>query len=407
MTEILSKWLRKIYNKFLHSIAFLPAIMGIGFLLLAIVAMELDNAGLGIKLNQHFKWLTLKDASTARTIVATVAAGIISLTVFSFSMVMIVMNQAASQMSNRMLDNIIGDRVQKFILGFYIGTIVFALFLLTSISETQNAINVPSLSVYFLLVLTVFDIFLFIYFLHYITQSFRYEQLIQRIHNRSIATLNRLAKNRKSKSGVDTVENGVEILSAESGYFQGFDEARLLKISVDKNIVLQFLHPEGTYILAGTPLLKLSRKLSDDDLKKLLLDIDFYYGQEIDKNAYYGFLHLTEVAVKALSPGINDPGTAVLSIHALTDLFARILKQPVENEINDAQGVSRIIIRQRTFEELFNCALLPIWDYGNKDRMVQNAFKRMLELLMQITEDVIYLKFFQSKLEMVKSAKVE
>lgn len=87
--------------------------MGLGFLLLAIAFMEMDDAGFGLELNKKFKWLKLKDAETARTIVATFAAGIISLTVCSFSMVMVVINQAASQMSNRMLDNITGDRIQK------------------------------------------------------------------------------------------------------------------------------------------------------------------------------------------------------------------------------------------------------------------------------------------------------
>jgi uncharacterized membrane protein len=327
MAEGIFKWIRKFYNKFLHSIGFMPAVMGIGFLLLAVGAMELDSTGIGLKLNKQFKWLMLTDADTARTIVGTVAAGIISLTVFSFSMVMIVMNQAASQMSNRMLDNIIGDKVQKFILGFYIGTIVFSLFLLTNISETENGVNVPSLSVYFLLLLTMFDIFLFIYFLHYITQSFRYEQLIQRIHKRTTTTLTKLAYDNKASTDLNRLENGIQIVSDRSGYYQGFDEKRLLKFAVKNDVILQFLHPIGTYILKGSPLLKASGSIKKEQLQKMLLDIDFYYGQEIDKNAYYGFLHLTEVAVKALSPGINDPGTAVLSINALTDLLAQIYKR--------------------------------------------------------------------------------
>ena len=120
--------------------------------------------------------------------------------------------------------NIIGDRVQKVVLGFYIGTIVFALLLLANIIETDNFISVPSLTVYFLLVLTVFDIFLFVYFLHWITQSFRYEKLIQRIHDRTGKTLDKLNKN--SNTGYCTGETiaGEEVVSRQSGYFQGFDE---------------------------------------------------------------------------------------------------------------------------------------------------------------------------------------
>ncbi len=405
--DVIFKWLRKFYNKLVHSIAFLPAIMAVGFLLIAIAALEMDVAGLGLELNRKFKWLTLKDPSTARTIVATVAAGIISLTVFSFSMVMIVMSQVASQMSNRMLGNIIGDRVQKVVLGFYIGAIVFALFLLTNISETESDTNVPSLSVYLLLVLTVFDIFLFVYFLHYITQSFRYEQLIQRIHKRAVRTLKKLTDNNSSAYTAGDNLKGHEILSPESGYYQGFDEKRLLKLAQAQNITIEFLHPKGTYVLKGTPLLNILGQIDNQHLKKMLLDIDFYNGQEIDKNVYYGFLHLTEVAVKALSPGINDPGTAVLCINALTDLFARIMQHPVAEEIKDDKGNTRIVTKQISFDELFDCAVLPIWDYGKKDRMVQNALCHMLKQLEFIDKEETYKTFLEMKSKDVKSEQTD
>lgn len=402
MADVIIKWLRKFYNKLVHSIAFLPAVMGVAFLLIAIVTLEMDDAGFGLKLNKKFKWLTLTDASTARTTVATVAAGIISLTVFSFSMVMIVLSQAASRMSNRLLDNIIADRVQKVVLGFYIGTIVFALFLLTNINETGSTADVPSLSVYFLLVLTLFDIFLFIYFLQYINESLRYEQLIQRIRKRAGRTLEKMANN--TAPGYKKGNNkGQEILSRESGYYQGFDEKRLLKLAEAENIIIEFLHPKGAYILKDTPFLIIYGKIDSQRLQKMLLDTDFYNGQEIDKNVYYAFLHLTEVAVKALSPGVNDPGTAVLSINALTDLFARIMKQPVDGEIKDDKGNTRIITKQISFTELFDCTLLPIWDYGKKDRMVQNAFSRMLRQLMFIDKEECYKNFFERKLEEIKS----
>ncbi len=82
---------------------------------------------------------------------------------------MILLNQAASQMSNRMLDSMIGNKFQQIILGFYIGTIVYSLFLLSTIRDITSGIYVPALSIYLLLLFTVVDIFLFIYFLHYLT----------------------------------------------------------------------------------------------------------------------------------------------------------------------------------------------------------------------------------------------
>lgn len=112
------KLLRKLYNKALHSVALFLALFVLGFIGLAVLMLELDNTCVGEKVNRERSWLTLKDASTATTIAGTVAAGIISLMVFYFSMVMVVMNQAASQMSNRLLDNFIGGKFQKLVLSF-------------------------------------------------------------------------------------------------------------------------------------------------------------------------------------------------------------------------------------------------------------------------------------------------
>ena len=90
------KWLRKSYNKITSSIAFYPALISIGFLLLSVLMLELDFSEAGKHLKSQLKWISLRDASTARTILGTVAGGIISLTVFSFSMVMILLSQVLS-----------------------------------------------------------------------------------------------------------------------------------------------------------------------------------------------------------------------------------------------------------------------------------------------------------------------
>ena len=98
-----SKGIRIYYNKMIESIAFYPALIAVGFLALSWGMLVFDFSDYGKEIKSGLSWLSLKDASTARTIISTVAGAIISLTVFSFSMVMIVLNQAASQMSNRVI----------------------------------------------------------------------------------------------------------------------------------------------------------------------------------------------------------------------------------------------------------------------------------------------------------------
>ncbi len=128
MDRNLFKTIRVYYKKIVTSIAFLPALIAIGFLIASWLMILLDFSDWGKNIKDRLDWLTLNDASTARSIVSAIAAGVISLSVFSFSMVMIVLNQAAGQLSNRVLDQLIGNRFQQVILGFYIGTIVYAFF---------------------------------------------------------------------------------------------------------------------------------------------------------------------------------------------------------------------------------------------------------------------------------------
>ena len=113
-------WIDRYYHKIVGSIAFYPAIIAILFLAFSIGMVAFDFSEIGKNLKSNLKWLSLQDAGTARSIISTVTGSIISLAVFSFSMVLIILNQTASQLSNRILDELIGNRFQQIVLGIYI-----------------------------------------------------------------------------------------------------------------------------------------------------------------------------------------------------------------------------------------------------------------------------------------------
>lgn len=379
------KWLRENYNKIINSIAFYPAIIAIGFLILSILMQELDFSEAGKHIKASASWISLRDTNTARSIVSTIAGGIISLTVFSFSMVMIVLNQAASQMSNRMLEGMIANRFQQFVLGVYIGSIVYALSLLTTIRDIDSGIYIPALSIYLLLVITVLDIFIFIYFLHYVTQSVKFQTIISRVHKDTIESFDKITLEKPPAAFLLPDWEKQTVYMEASGYFQGFDKKQLVDFAQSKEAFVHFLKPVSSYLLKGIPLLDFysRQKLDDDKLKEILVPIDFYDGQEIRQNPYYGFHQLAEVAIKALSPGINDPETAVLSLHAITDLFSYKLNHFTQSIFEDKNGVVRIQTREWSFENLFAKFFYPIWEYGKNDPYIQNAMLQMVGQLKQ------------------------
>lgn len=377
------KWLRKYYSTTLNSIAFYPALISIGFLLLSVLMLELDFSETGRNIKSQLSWLSLRDASTARSILTTISGGIISLTVFSFSMVMILLNQAASQMTNRMLDSMIGNKFQQIILGFYIGTIVYALFLLSTIRDIASGVYVPALSIYLLLLFTVVDIFLFIYFLHYVTQSVKFETIINRIHRKTLHTLKLQCGTNNENIFIQDEVKFQTVFMPASDYYQGFDKPGLLYYTEKHDVFIKILPVPGSYLLKGCPLLEVygNTGLTKVDNAELLLTIDLFSGQPINKNAYYGYHQLAEVAIKALSPGINDPETAVLSIHALTDLFRYRLNNFLPETFADEKNNVRIAVKELTFQELFEECFGPIWKYGKEDLYIQNALKQMLHQL--------------------------
>lgn len=345
--------------------------------------LELDFSETGKHLKSQLSWLSLRDASTARSILTTISGGIISLTVFSFSMVMIMLNQAASQMSNRMLDSMIGNKFQQIILGFYIGTIVYSLFLLSTIRDIASGIYVPALSIYLLLLFTVVDIFLFIYFLHYVTQSVKFDTIINRIHKKTLHTLHRECCPQIVNVFIPDETQAQTIHMPSSDYYQGFNKPCLLNFAEKQHVLIQIIPTPGTYLLEGSPLLVVysDKELSKEDINELMIAIDLYRGQPIDINAYYGYHQLAEVAIKALSPGINDPETAVLSIHALTDLFRFRLFNHLPSALFDENKIIRVVIKELSFEELFIECFSPIWQYGKTDRYIQNAMQLMVAQL--------------------------
>lgn len=399
--QMLLKWLRLQYANIVNSIAFLPAIIAFLFLVLSWLMILFDFSATGKNIKAQLHWLSLKDASTARSIISAIAAGIISLTVFSFSMVMIVLNQAASQMSNRVLDKLIGNRSQQWVLGFYIGTIVYALFLLSTIRDIDSGLYVPALSTYLLITLTIIDIFLFIYFLHYITRSVKYDNIIGRIFAQTKHSLEKKCNQEKAVRKQYYPQEGLKIKARISGSYEGFQKEKLLKLCEKENFIISIIYPAGTFVLKDSPFLVILNvaeisKECEDEIQVLT---NIQHEEFIEDNYYYGFRQLKEVAVKALSPGINDPGTAILSLHALADLLAFRAFHFPQTSIEDSKGMVRIIVNEKTFDEIFTDYFLPVWDYGKNDRSIQQEVHLILLQLQSVSDN----KLVGELLEEVKS----
>lgn len=390
MVKKIYKWFRQHYFNVVNSIAFYPVIIASGFLLLSVLLLQLDLSETGQNIVSNISWLQLNDSDTARTMVATIAGGILSLAVFSFSMVMILLNQSAVNMSNRILDSMIGNRYHQVILGTYIGTIVYALFLLSTIRDIDSYRQIPSLSVFFLIALTIVDIFLFIYFLHYITQSVKFETIINRLHKNTYKSLlDNYTKEHPDRDGDKTFTDD-KLYTKKSGYLYSIGKNSLLDYCKQEDIKIAFIAPFGTYFLEGSPYATVANKegkLTEEQVKRLHQLIDISNNQiKVEQDPYLGCKHLAEVAIKALSPGINDPGTAIQSLNAIGDILAYRINNHPEERLLDDEDNERIYLIDYCFEDYISISLWPIWDYGKDDRMTCKHMKDILRQLHALSQ---------------------
>lgn len=385
-------WLISKYQLIVSSIAFLPGVLSISFLGLALLLFLFDVSEAGEQLKSDLPWLTIKDPSTARSILGTIAGGVMSLTVFSFSMVMIVLNQAASQMSNRILDKLIGNRFQQIVLGVYIGTIIYTFFMFSTIRETSSAFQIPSLSIFVLTILTVFDLFLFIYFLHFITQSVKYSVIINRIETATFKVMREFCTAEKEVAEEPQFLSLSMIRAKKTGIFEGFDIKEILDFCEENECSLLAIYPMGTFILEGLPILKCSKKLTDMQVEMAMQGVILSEQESLNRNYEYGMRQLSEIALKALSPGINDPGTAIISFRGLIELLG-FRADHFAPSIFNRDGKPYLLHRNEySFDALFERLIYPIWDYGQEDRMLQNEFRLLLNQLSMIIHSEPLLK---------------
>jgi len=402
---------RRYYQRITESISFVPALISLSFLVAALLTIQLDFSVYGKWLLERIALLRLEDASTARSILATIVGGILSLTVFSFSLVMIMLNQTASNLTNRLLHSLLQEKFHQVTMGVYIGTIIFSLVMLFEIREVvEGPAEIPAIGVFIAIFLSIINIFLFIYFLDYVTQSVRFSNVIDRIYRRAKQQLQKHQPNWISHSKVlqlqqAQAEKSWHIYpSPQSGYLQDVQTEALVQLAFEQKIEIRLERHFGDFIVNGTPLFAVhgAKNLQQETIDNIGYAMDFYPGESIEENSFYGYRQLSEIAIKALSPGINDTQTAVYSMNALADLLAFKIHKTEQFVYSDTEETPRIYLPPRTFQHLFSISYDPILNYGKGDQQILFAMLNIIEQLHFLDQQQqLHSDFFKQYLKLV------
>ena len=381
-------------------IAFFPSIIAFIGCCFAYLMMFLESKGISKKLIEIAPELVINNTETARVILTTFIAGLISIMVFSFSMVMILLNQASSNFSPRLLPGLISNRRHQIILGIYLATILYCIFILVYIEPEGNKYQLPGFSVLLSIVLMVISLASFIYFIHSISQEIQINNIMKDIFQDAKNRLLYLINDEKDKNlDFPNSDSWAVYNSKTAGYFHDISLKIIAEIANKNECRIEIMCAKGTFINDNIPLFKTEKKLDDKIIKRIHENFDFTKNDFIQENYVLAFKQITEIAVKSMSPAINDPGTAMNAIDYLNQLFCiRIHKK--DKNLTFIDKKAWVLIKSISFNELLYQVLVALRTYCKHDVLIIKKLLLMLKHLKEISSDN-YKKSIENEIELL------
>jgi uncharacterized membrane protein len=339
-------------------------------------------------------WIFGGGADAARTIVTAIAAAVVTVVTLVFSITIVTLTLASTQFGPRMLRNFIRDRITQVTLGTFVATFVYAILVLASIGSANHHTLVPRLSITTTMALAVVDVAVLLVFIDHIAKSIQLPQVIASIAgdlSRAIdselmgiptpaivepgPSLMEVTRRLDEESGV--------VCAPDSGYLQFVRVDRLINLAARDDIVIRLLHRPGHFVVAGQPLAdvwpaaaapRVARALggahATGSYRTLTQDLSFAVDQ------------LEEIAIRALSPAVNDTFTALACIDWLGDALCKIADRWCPQTVHrDAAGHVRVITVAISFRRLVERAYEKI---RQASRGMPAVMIRQLEALAKV-----------------------
>ncbi|MFO7541247.1 MAG: DUF2254 domain-containing protein [Thiobacillus sp.] len=355
--------LRQIWGDLRSSFWFMPSLIVVGSIVFAAALIEADSAGSDQWLAQ---WPRLFGAGAegARQMLSTLAGSMMTVMGITFSMTLLALALASSQYTSRILRNFMRSRVTQVTLGIFAGIFVYCLIVLRSI-RGGDAEFVPSLAVFFAFFMALGGVGVLIYFIHHIASSIQASSIIASVAHETIAAIDRLFPE-KLGHGPDEEESQDPMLqsldertwytvpAAVSGYIQSVDSDALLGLARDRKTIVRMEHGVGAFVVQDAALASLALTYPPD--QKMIAALNKAYSisrhRTVEQDPSFGIRQIVDMALKALSPGVNDTSTAVMCVDYLTVILARLAcRQFPPSQHYDGEAL-RVIAIVPTYEGL-------------------------------------------------------
>ncbi len=353
---------------------FLPSLMVAGAIALAFTNLYLDRTR-AILGEGPTPWLAAAGAEAARSLLSTIAGSMITVAGVTFSIVIVALSLASSQFGPRLLVGFMADTGNQIVLGTFISVFVYCLVVLLHLPGDAGSRLLPQMSILTGVVLAVVAVGVLIFFFHHISNAMQAGELVLEAGNILTESIRQTLPEEASTAEDPWPPNGFSMANARfcasrCGYLSALDVDRLTEIAADNNLRIMVEPLAGDFVLQDQTLALISppEALTDAVAQSIRETFSLVHRREDSKDLPLAVERLAEIAVRGLSPGINDPYTALAAIHRLSAGLDGLLERlPVSSEYRDRDGTARVFLRFPEAEDFLNLAYGQIRTYGRGD----------------------------------------
>ena len=370
---------------------FVPLLMLFGAGALALLMLLLDER-VDPGIHASLPWAYSGGPEGARSLLSTIAGSMITAASVTFSLASVALSIASQQYGSRVLRNFMRDHITQVLLGTFVSTFIYSVLVVRAIrGSAASGGFVPAISVTTAIVLAVVSLILLIYFIHHISTSIQASHIVRVIAEDMADAIPKLypsetgdPSGQRPDTGTWTDRAHTTLAIRKSGYLQTIDLDSLLACATEDDLVIEVLVRPGDHLIAGQPAARiLGREVLPESILKRLLAAFLAGGERsAEQDIRYQFQQLTDVIVRALSPGINDPFTAINGIDELTAGVALLVRRArIENRRQDKDGVLRLIVPTPGISEVLDATVGHIAIYGAGDHFVMAKLRRVLDVV--------------------------
>lgn len=326
------------------------------------------------------------DPQVVQVILGGIAASIMTVVSIVFAILLMTLTLASMQFSPRIIVSFARDHVTQWTLGVFLGTFLYCMAALPAARSSPKPFA-PVGTAAGAMLLAIACVAWLLFFIHHISQAISVSQIVARIAAETELMIDDVMPRPRSATRLDVPEiaeplsQATPVLSDFSGYIRYLDTKRLIFLASSYRVKLRVLRRVGQFVPAGVPLLLVykAERLTPDDYAEFLGAFDFGPSRTLQQDIEFGVLQIVDIALKAISPAVNDPTTAINSVDQLSRILIRFASRDLPDSLlYDMAGVARVSIPWVDFDHLLHSAFEQIRMYSKTDVAVSLRLLRAL-----------------------------